>query len=80
MTRAIGSFEAKSQLSKLLRATESGERFTITVRGKPVADLVPTASAPSARTREAIESLRAKPRIVGVSAEDVEGFVVERRR
>jgi antitoxin (DNA-binding transcriptional repressor) of toxin-antitoxin stability system len=35
----IGAFEAKAQLSPLLRAVEQGERFTITVRGKPVADI-----------------------------------------
>ncbi|MFN7871064.1 MAG: type II toxin-antitoxin system Phd/YefM family antitoxin, partial [Cyanobacteriota bacterium] len=41
MDASIGAFEAKAQLSRLLRAVEQGERFTITVRGKPVADLVP---------------------------------------
>jgi len=41
MDTSIGAFEAKAQLSRLLRAVEEGERFTITVRGKPVADLVP---------------------------------------
>jgi hypothetical protein len=30
-----------AQLSRLLLAVEQGERFTITVWGKPVADLVP---------------------------------------
>jgi len=37
---SIGAFEAKAQLSRLLRAVEAGEQFTITVRGRPVADLV----------------------------------------
>ena len=41
MDSCIGAFEAKAQLSRLLRAVENGEQFTITVRGKPVADLVP---------------------------------------
>ena len=41
MDVSIGAFEAKAQLSRLLRAVEQGERFTITLRGKPVADLVP---------------------------------------
>ena len=80
MTQAIGAFQAKAQLSKLLRAVERGERFTITVRGKPVADLVPTASAASAATQEAIEALRAFPRVQGVSSAQVEEFVAAGRR
>ena len=41
MHASIGAFEAKAQLFRLLRAVEQGERFTISVRGKPVADLIP---------------------------------------
>lgn len=41
MDPSIGAFAAKAQLSRLLRAVEQGQRFTITVRGKPVADLIP---------------------------------------
>ena len=35
MDHAVGAFEAKAQLSRLLRAVEQGEQFTITVRGRP---------------------------------------------
>ena len=41
MHASIGAVEAKAQISRLLRAVEQGERFTISVRGKPVADLIP---------------------------------------
>jgi len=37
----IGSFEAKTRLSELLRETERGSSFVILRRGKPVARLVP---------------------------------------
>lgn len=37
----IGAFEAKTQLSRLLRGVQSGRRFIITQRGKPVAQLAP---------------------------------------
>jgi len=37
----IGSYEAKSQLPALLRGVKAGNRYTITLRGKAVADLVP---------------------------------------
>jgi antitoxin (DNA-binding transcriptional repressor) of toxin-antitoxin stability system len=38
---SIGTFKAKAQLSQLLQAVEASERFSITMRGKPVADPLP---------------------------------------
>jgi antitoxin (DNA-binding transcriptional repressor) of toxin-antitoxin stability system len=43
----IGPFQAKTQLSHLLRQTRSGKTFIITQRGKPVAELRPVTAAPS---------------------------------
>ena len=37
----IGSFEAKTRLSELLRECERGRSFVINRRGKPVARLIP---------------------------------------
>ncbi len=37
----IGAFEAKTQLPRLLRRVQAGERFIITRHGRPVAELVP---------------------------------------
>ncbi len=45
MKAEIGSYEAKTQLPKLLRQVRAGKSFTITSRGKAVADLVPSAKA-----------------------------------
>lgn len=54
----VGAFEAKTHLSDLLERVEQGEAFTITRHGKPVAKLVPAASARSeADAREAVERL-----------------------
>ena len=41
MDHTIGSYEAKTKLPEILRAVQSGKRFTITLRGEPVAELVP---------------------------------------
>ncbi len=42
---SIGSFEARTHFSDLLRRVErGGERFVLTVRGKPVAVLGPVAA------------------------------------
>lgn len=80
MQPSIGAFEAKAQLSRLLRAVEQGEHFTITVRGKPVADLVPHRAASSQGLAAAIEALQAFPRIRGIGDADVASFIEEGRR
>jgi prevent-host-death family protein len=41
----IGSYEAKTKLPELLRQVKKGKSFTITNRGIPIADLVPSAAA-----------------------------------
>ena len=47
MFSEIGAYDAKTKLPELLREVQKGKRFTITHRGRPVADLVPSAAAPS---------------------------------
>ena len=39
--RTVGSFEAKTHLSRLLKDVEKGEEIIITNRGRPVARIVP---------------------------------------
>lgn len=41
MNIEIGSYEAKTKLPELLRGIQAGNRYTITLRGEAVADLVP---------------------------------------
>jgi prevent-host-death family protein len=43
MNIEIGSYEAKTKLPELLRGVQAGNRYTITLRGEAVADLVPAA-------------------------------------
>ncbi len=56
---SIGAFDAKAQLSRLLRAVEQGERFTITV---------PHRAEATQAVAAAVAALQAAPRIRGVSA------------
>jgi antitoxin (DNA-binding transcriptional repressor) of toxin-antitoxin stability system len=79
MDASIGAFEALAQLSLQPRAVEQGERFTITARGKPVADLVPHHVHTTLGVAAAVAALQATPRIRGVSDDDVAGFVGEGR-
>jgi len=56
----IGAFEAKTHFSKLLERVQRGEEFTVTLRGKPVAKLVPLKRGfDKEKARKAMEDLRA---------------------
>ena len=65
MSEEIGSYDAKTKLPELLRRVEAGERFTITNRGKPIADIIPSRSGRDHRVDGAIANiLKAKKHIV----------------
>lgn len=53
--------EAKNQLSRLVRAVESGESVVITRNGRPVAQLVP---APATRRKVQLGRMRGKIRLL----------------
>ena len=57
MQEEIGSYDAKTKLPEILRRVESGETFTITNRGKPVADLIPSRSGSQQKTEAAINNI-----------------------
>jgi prevent-host-death family protein len=57
--REYGVYEAKTKLADLIKQVQQGERITITNRGEPVADLVPSASRVAQQTMEAIEAIKA---------------------
>ena len=54
-----GVYEAKTKLPDLIKQVQLGERVTITNRGEPVADLVPSASRSVQQTKEAIAAIKA---------------------
>lgn len=53
----IGAYEAKTRFSEILRRVSAGEAFTITNRGKPVADLLPSESRIRQKRAEAINNI-----------------------
>ena len=78
----IGAFEAKTKLSEVLRKVEQGERFTITVRGRAVADVVPTRAPRVGPTPEEVEAAYQRlrhPKIEGVSHETIRAWIEEGR-
>jgi len=57
MLEEIGSYDAKTKLPEILRRVEAGEAFTITNRGKPIADLVPSRTGSRLKAQAAIENI-----------------------
>lgn len=80
MYTKVGAFDAKAKLSKLLRAVQLGQRYTITLRGRPVADLVPSEQAPREDIQAAVNAMRAINKVRGVSDEAVAEWIGEGRR
>ena len=58
MNERIGAQHARANLPEMLRRVAAGETFTITSRGKPVADLMPSRSNDSDAVESAIAGIR----------------------
>ncbi|MGC9128406.1 MAG: type II toxin-antitoxin system Phd/YefM family antitoxin [Acidithiobacillus sp.] len=57
MNIKIGSYEAKTKLPKLLRGIRIGNRYTITLRGEAVADLLPAQDSKRAEAVAAVDGM-----------------------
>ena len=79
MPTEIGSFEAKTKFSELLRKVELGETFTITLRGRVVAQLAPPAPVIKPVPQDVIDRLM-NPKIHGISGDEVLAAIQEGRR
>jgi prevent-host-death family protein len=55
---AIGVYDAKTQLPKLLDRVSRGERFLITKHGRPVAQLVPASIRPEPNLEDIIDEMQ----------------------
>ena len=79
MHREVGAYDAKTHLPQLLREVEHGDRITITVRGKPVADLVPTQQTVG-RAGDSVRAMQQFDLVKGVDPETVADWIQEGRR
>ena len=57
MLERIGSYDAKTKLPEILRRVAIGESFTITNRGKPVADILPSRDVERLKVQVAIDNI-----------------------
>ena len=78
---SIGSYEVKTRLSEILRRVQAGESFTITNRGKPVADLIPSKVASRQKPGIAIDAIRKiRKTVASISDERLEKYRKEGRK
>jgi prevent-host-death family protein len=78
MFKEVGSFDAKAKLAELLRGVQNGESYTITLRGHPVANLVPYPRRQNARA--SVEAMRDIKKVRGVSSEDIANWITQGRK
>jgi antitoxin (DNA-binding transcriptional repressor) of toxin-antitoxin stability system len=57
MNIEVGSYEAKTKLPELLRGIQAGHRYTITLRGEAVADLVPAQGSKGSDAAAAVNDM-----------------------
>lgn len=76
----IGAFEAKTKLSQILQEVKKGKQFTITIRGCPIADLIPSGSSFFHDTKTAIENMSKISKIKGVSHDTLSDWINEGRK
>lgn len=76
----IGAFEAKTNLPRLLKRVQAGERFVITRHNHPVAELIPFRERDSGRVRDAIDDLKAFQKAHSLGAPSVRQMIKEGRR
>lgn len=76
----IGANDVKTNLPELLRRVEQGDRFTITQRGRPIADLVPSQDHARQGAAAAVQSMLDFERVAPVSPHDIATWVAQGRR
>ena len=56
--KEVGAYEAKTHLPELLRQVRRGQHYRITVRGEPVAELVPLGAAAKQEASQAVMEMQ----------------------
>ena len=79
MLKEIGAYDAKTKLPEILRKVDAGQSFTITKRGRPIADIIPTRSSAYAKTLASIDSIL-KNKGVSVSDQSLKEMIEDGRK
>jgi len=78
--QTIGTFEAKTHLTRLLDRVAAGEQITITRHGTPIARLVPVKPTGSRQIRETIAKLKQFSKSQTLDGFKVKDLIDEGRR
>jgi prevent-host-death family protein len=76
----VGAFEAKTNLNALLKKVARGETIQITLRGVPVAKLVPTDSAQARDPQDIVRDIRELRKGVTLGKIRIRGLIEDGRR
>ena len=80
MKIAVESYEAQTKLAELLRGVQTGKRYTITLRGEAVAELVTPQGTQRQDLAAAVEDMRAFMRTrQPVAGSDLKALIEEGR-
>ncbi len=77
--KEVGAYEAKTKLPQLLREVAQGEHVTITLHGRPVAELTPPRRTPAAADA-AVAAMQEFARVKGVEAGTLAEWIGEGRK
>ena len=78
MNLEIGSYEAKTKFPELLRGVQAGNRYTITLRGEPVAALIPAEEKQNTDAVTAVKQMLAFMKSATPNAEvDIKALIGE---
>ena len=78
--KTVGAFEAKTHLNQLLRKVAKGESIRITLRGIPVAKLVPAEQGEKEEVQELITGIRQLRQGAVLGKTSVRDLIEEGRR
>jgi len=79
MKQNISVSQAKNQFPRLLREVQAGKRYTITLRGKAVADLIPTKDTRHHDAAEAVEQMERFMSEAAVVSSDIRKLIEQGR-
>ncbi len=78
--KTVGAFEAKTHLNELLRRASRGETIRITLRGVPIAKLVPAGQEEQKDLRKIVRELREIRKGVSLGGFSLRELIDEGRR
>jgi prevent-host-death family protein len=78
--KTVGAFEAKTHLNKLLNRVPKGETIRITLRGIPVAQLIPSGEGEPKDLRRTVKEIREIRKGAGLKGSTIRELIDEGRR